>query len=270
VALVALLAHGCSRETTSDVERAEHAEQPVTGAAPSQSPRSSSDLEILVENAADPFSRADGTGYANDLVKAAFAAAGVPVTLAVVPYVRCKTKVLDGSAAACVSMSWAPAFEGHVKFSDEHLIEVHPVYFELTARPLVARSEAELGAGVRIGIIRGYEYPDSAMAVRTRGAIFDEGASEIANLKKLVAGRLDAAMVMDNQLTGTAHWLTEAGVSGLVREAFKSASSEVGYLGVSTSHPRGLSALEQFNRGMKIIRSDGTYDQITRKWSAPG
>ena len=34
-------------------------------------------LEIYVENAADPFSRPDGTGYANDVVRAAFEAVGV-------------------------------------------------------------------------------------------------------------------------------------------------------------------------------------------------
>jgi ABC-type amino acid transport substrate-binding protein len=269
-AWAALLLAGCSKEATEAPATSGQAApiaQPATTSAAGKSQDVSSPLEILVENAADPFSRADGTGYANDLVKAAFAAVDVPVTLTVVPYVRCKAKVLDGSAAVCVSMSWDPSFEGRVKFSDAHLIEVHPVYFENPAHPLVARSEAELGSGIRIGTIRGYEYPDTVMAVRARGGLFVDGASEVANLKKLVAGRLDAAMVMDNKLTGTAHWLREASVTGLVREAFRSASSEVGFLGVSTAHPRGLAALEQFNRGMAIVSGNGTLEQLTKKWS---
>ena len=69
-------------------------------------------LEIHVENAADPFSRPDGTGYANDVVRAAFESVGVRVKFTVVPYARCKYKVLSGAAAVCVSMSWDPSFEG--------------------------------------------------------------------------------------------------------------------------------------------------------------
>ncbi|WP_423049241.1 hypothetical protein [Undibacterium sp. SXout7W] len=47
-------------------------------------------IEIMVEDAADPFSKADGTGYANDQVVAAFSAVGVDIKFNVVPYVRCK------------------------------------------------------------------------------------------------------------------------------------------------------------------------------------
>src|SRR3954453_2238945 len=111
-------------------------------------------LEIYVENAADPFSRPDGTGYANDVVCAALAAVGVRITLKVVPYTRCKYKVLSGEAAACVSMSWDPSFEGRVKFADTPLINVTPVYYENRARPLTARSEAELGKAIVVGTIR--------------------------------------------------------------------------------------------------------------------
>jgi ABC-type amino acid transport substrate-binding protein len=216
-------------------------------------PATAQTLEIYVENAADPFSRPDGTGYANDVVRAAFQAVGVRVQFTVVPYARCKQEVLSSEAVACVSMSWDRSFEGRVKFADTPLIMVTPVYYENPSRPLTARSEAALGKGVTVGTIRGYEYPKSVVEAKDRGVVFEENTSEQANLRKLALGRLDAALVMSNPLTGVDHWAREAEVAHLVRVAFSSSTSENGYFAVSTAHPGGLTALHLYNQGIKII-----------------
>ena len=230
-------------------------------------PATEQTLEVYVENAADPFSRPDGTGYANDVVRAAFEAVGVRVRFVVVPYARCKYKVLSGEAVACVSMSWDPSFEGQVKFADTPLISVTPVYYENPARPLSARSEAELGKGVTLGTIRGYEYPDSVMKAKARGVLFEENASEQANLQKLALGRIDAALVMSNPLTGVDHWVDDANVAQHVRIAFTSATSENGYFAVSTRHPGGLPALRLYNKGITIITANGRLGKIKSKWT---
>ncbi|MES2148819.1 MAG: transporter substrate-binding domain-containing protein [Pseudomonadota bacterium] len=222
---------------------------------------------ITVENGADPYSRPDGSGYANDVVRAAFAAVGVSIVFDVVPYARCKQGVLSARSATCVSMSWDPAFEGKIRFADTPLITITPVYFENGERPLVARSEAQLGAGLRIGTVRGYEYPPAAMRTRARGAVFEEGQSELSNLKKLAAGRLDAALVMSNPLTGVAHWAEAAEVGARVRLAFRSEESEYGYFAVSVEHPDGLALLEKYNAGIKRINGDGTVARLKSKWA---
>ena len=224
-------------------------------------------IEIYVENAADPFSRPDGTGYANDVVRAAFEAVGVRIKFKVVPYARCKYKVLSAEAAACVSMSWDPSFEGRIKFADTPLITVTPVYYENRARPLTARSEAELGKGVVVGTIRGYEYPKTVMEAKARGMVFHENTSEQANLQKLALGRLDAVMVMSNPLTGVGHWAKEADVESHVRVAFTSASSEHGFFAVSIAHRDGLPALAQYNEGIRIITANGRLEQIRARWT---
>ena len=231
------------------------------------SPPAQPTVEIYVENAADPFSRPDGTGYANDVVREAFQSVGVQVKFNVVPYARCKYMALKGEALACVSMSWDPSFEGRIKFADTPLIMVTPVYYENTAHPLTARSEAELGKGIVVGTIRGYEYPETAMKAKARGVVFEENTSEQANLEKLALGRLDAVMVMSNPLTGVDHWAKDANVAGQVRVAFTSASSENGYFAVSTIHPGGLLALHQYNEGIKIITANGRLAQIKARWT---
>src|SRR5258706_1006278 len=75
------------------------------------------DLQIMAEDAAEPFSRADGTGYANEIVKTAFHAAGVEIRFDVVPYARCKKDVDDGKVLACFSMSWDRGVEDTGVFS---------------------------------------------------------------------------------------------------------------------------------------------------------
>src|SRR5262245_4288592 len=61
-------------------------------------------VTIDAEDDAAPWSMADGTGYVNDVVRAAFAAAGWKVTFRVVPYARCKFEVLTGRAAGCFTV----------------------------------------------------------------------------------------------------------------------------------------------------------------------
>jgi len=224
-------------------------------------------LEVYVENAADPFSRPDGTGYANDVVRAAFEAVGVRIRFKVVPYSRCKYMVLSAEAAACVSMSWDPSFEGRIRFADTPLIKVTPVYYENRAQPLFARHEADLGKGIVIGTIRGYEYPKTVMEARARGVVFDENTSEQANLQKLALGRIDGVLVMSNPLTGVGHWAKDADVENLVRVAFTSASSEEGYFAVSIAHHDGLPALAQYNEGIRIITANGRLEQIRLRWT---
>ncbi|NQD35520.1 ABC transporter substrate-binding protein [Permianibacter sp. IMCC34836] len=236
---------------------------------PAGSATAAAPLEIFVEDNADPFSRPDGSGYANDIVRAAFAAAGVDITLVVVPYSRCKKQVIEGSAVACFSMSAAPELVGQVKFADTPLFSVTPTYFENRKRPLKARSEAELGAGVTIGVVREYEYPATTLAAQARGAIFDAHRAEQTNLKMLAAGRLDAALVMTNDLTGDDYWPHAAGVSNKVSVAFHSPSIQIAYLGFSTVHPQGEWALAQYNLGVSRISDNGTLASIRQRWLTP-
>src|SRR4051812_28270989 len=83
----------------------------------------------MAEDAAQPFSGPDGTGYANDLVKAAFKAAGVQVTFDVVPYARCKREVEAGRTPACFSMSWDPGMGKSVIFSQAPIFQVYADVF---------------------------------------------------------------------------------------------------------------------------------------------
>ena len=97
-------------------------------------------LVIAVEDDAAPWSRADGSGYANDVVVAAFKAVGVDVQLRVMPYARCKRMALNGEVAACLSMSPAPELNGSIELSARPLFTCYAGYFyNVNKPPRVAR-----------------------------------------------------------------------------------------------------------------------------------
>lgn len=226
----------------------------------------SAPLLIAVEDDAAPWSQRDGTGFANDVVRAAFNATGVEVELSVVPYARCKDMAVKGKSAACLSMSWLPEFAGKIVFAEEPLFLCYADYFAGSKRPLHATQEDELPRGTVVGIVSGYEYPPSVYALKEKGiVVFEESESEELNLKKLSKGRIDAALVNYNETKPAELLLARAGVAGQVKQAFRSGVLR-SFIGFSTKHPQGMKALEKFNEGHRIIVSNGARETIERKW----
>src|SRR5882672_2575762 len=136
------------------------------------------DLTIMAEDAAQPFSRPDGTGYANDVVKAAFHAAGVEVVLDVVPYARCKKNAEEGRIAACFGMSWYQGVEKVVAFSSLPIFEVHADVFLNRKAPARIARLGEIKTGAVIGIVNEYEYPDGIYELRSRGVVFQPAPND--------------------------------------------------------------------------------------------
>jgi polar amino acid transport system substrate-binding protein len=226
----------------------------------------SAPLVIAVEDDAAPWSQRDGTGFANDTVRAAFKAVNVEVDLSVVPYARGKDMVVKGKLAVCFSMSWVPELAGKVVFSEKPLFTFHDEYFVRSESTLKATKEAELPKGTVVGIVIGYEYPPSVYALKEKGIIiFEESETEESNLKKLAKGRIDAALVNFNETKPVELAIARAGVAGQVKHAFP--SGDLGaFVGFSTKHPQGMKAREQFNEGYRIISTNGTLGRIEREW----
>jgi ABC-type amino acid transport substrate-binding protein len=224
------------------------------------------DLTIMAEDAAPPFSRADGTGFANDVVRAAFKAAGIDVALDVVPYARCKKDAEDGKVPACFSMSGYQGMERSIVFSDQPVITVYSDVFLVRGTVGVSRAE-DLRAGSVIGIVNEYEYPDAVYNLRRSGIVLQSGNDDITNLKLLARKRLDAAIIMTNDLVPQLQKPVQAGVAPQVAYAFR-LGKEDGYVGFSRKHPQGEAARRSFNEGYKRILADRTVDALRRKWSA--
>ena len=221
-------------------------------------------VELMVEDSAAPWSDREGQGYANDVVRAAYAAVHAELTLKVVPYARCKQYAMRGKTAGCFSMSEAPELRGVVVFADQPRFQVTPRFYTNPARPLLAASERDFVPGTRIGIVNGYEYPASVGRLAARGVLLDAANTESPTLRKLAVGRVDAALIMTDEVKTDGMMLKEAQAEHM---AFLFALAPMGsYLGFSVQHPDGERARKLFNEGYRIIAANGVKRAIDRKW----
>jgi ABC-type amino acid transport substrate-binding protein len=223
-------------------------------------------LVVAVEDDAAPWSRPDGTGYANEIVVAAFKAVGVEVDLRVVPYARCKRMAVRGDSVACFSTSPSKDLEADLVLSAQPLFTVQVGYFYNVNKPPRAKSQDQLPPRTLVGTVIGYEYPEEFEMLKKAGRIVvEESNSEEINLKKLAAGRLDLALLTYNDLKSPAWLIERAGVGSTVKTTFL-AGRENSYIAFSKTHPQGHWALEQFNKGHRRISSDGTLRRIHDNW----
>ena len=225
-----------------------------------------STFAIAVEDAAGPWSNKDGAGYANDVVMEAFHAVGFEVKFKVVPYSRCKHMVVGGDTVACFNMSPEPGLEKSVTLSDEPLFIVNYDYFQNINNPLLVKREEDIPKGTIIGIVIDYEYPKSAMKLKEKGVIFQVARDEDTNLKKLVLGRINAAIINHNEIKPVADMINKAGAKGIVKFLLRSGTMG-SYIGFSKKNPEGELARKKFNQGFQIIKNNGTLRRIKSKWT---
>ena len=233
-----------------------------------QIPAEPQPLIIAAEDGAGPWGQVDGTGCGNDLVLAAYAAVKVPVKLEIMPYSRAKNGALSGIYVGCFGMAWTPELKGKILFAEKPLYRVTAMLLQSSVKPLNATSVKELSAGTKVGTVLGYEYPPAFYTlVKQRKLTPMPAYSEIISLKNLELNRVDAALVVVDELKNTDYLIAQAGLAGRVEPAF-SIGGQATFLGFSRAHPLSEYARAKFNEGFAIILRDGTYKRILEAWKA--
>ncbi|MGZ5280434.1 MAG: hypothetical protein ACXWC9_10850 [Pseudobdellovibrionaceae bacterium] len=227
------------------------------------------EIDIMFENAAEPWSKADGTGYANDIVVAAFQEMGVSVKKLVVPYARCKQMALIGKIPACVSMTWLPEFKGLIELAPDPLIILNSDVFENKAKPLPrpTANQCKLPAGLVVGVVNGYEYPKETMDLKPPTKSWVTSGSDVQSLQRLALRRMDAAVVITNDLEERNQKAIAAQVEDRVRFAFN-CGEQTGTIGFSLKSPRGIWARDLYREGYRRLKENGQLDKIHQKWMA--
>jgi ABC-type amino acid transport substrate-binding protein len=224
-------------------------------------------LRIAVEDAADLWSRPDGTGFANEVVRAAFRAVDIDIQLLVVPYARCKQLLVDGSVTACFSMSSAPELHGKALFPRAALFACNTELVQNPARPLRAGRLADLPRGTTVGMVLGYEYPAEVRAAERAGKItFVTAPSETILMRKLSAGRLDAILVNVNETKSLEYVAALAGVA-TGYQSIEHVGRLESFIGFSASDPRAAQARDAFDEGMHRIVANGILARVQRQWT---
>jgi polar amino acid transport system substrate-binding protein len=217
------------------------------------------------EDQAGPWGRSDGTGCGNDIVKAAFAASGDSVVLDILPYARAKKMAVDGELAGCFAMSWEDRLKGKMTFAANPLYKAQYIMVGSHTAANKKQSIDKLPPKSILGLVKDYEYPPVARGVAAEGVIIEETASEVQNLKKLAAGRLDATIVNCDPLKALRFLFKQAEVEEKV-DSMSVVGSEGSFVGFSLRNPSGMRAKERFDKGMAIILKNGTYDSTVKSW----
>lgn len=222
-------------------------------------------LELGVEDAAAPWSKKDGTGFANDVVKAAYRAVGIEAKFRVLPYARCKYLAKKGDIPACFSVSPEPHLEDDILLSRHPLFRLHYDYYHFLGAPLHASGTEDLPPGTTVGIVNGYEYPPSVARVQEHGVKLEPSHDEVTNLRKLALGRIDAAILNYNDIKTIRSMTDAAGVTGKVGFVFHAGEMNA-YVGFSKNNSLGRWAKREFDRGHELIHKNGTLAKIENLW----
>jgi len=224
-------------------------------------------LVIGAEDDAAPWSYADGRGYVNELVRAAFARQGWQLKLDVLPYVRCKQMALRGELAACFTTSLEPELKGRLLFPSVPVIEPRHVLMVAANSPLAGCEPQRWGRALKVALVNGYEYADGIEAMlQGRQLQPQKTNSELAGLRMVALGRVDAAAVTLDEVKRLDYLLQR---SSLRAEGFRQLcdfGSMPGYVAFSVRHPQGRAAMEAFELGLAELLKDGSVARLQREW----
>lgn len=203
-------------------------------------------------------------GFAVDVLDAAYAAVGIKVQFVAAPYARCLMLVQTGQALGCFDSL------NDAKLSREFLFHKEPVF--KAAIGIYARVDASAQKlavadlkGRRVGVTHGYTYSDQ---VETDRQILRETApTDISNLRKLLLGRSEYSLMY----TRVADYLMAAHageLKGKVRQVGLISEDSL-FISFSKHRPEASRYADLLDRGLLIIRANGTYASIEKKWRTP-
>ena len=221
-------------------------------------------LLIGAEDDWAPFSSAENgqpTGMAVDIVRAIFADANIPIKLVSVPYARCMRETKSGRLAGCfdtlpdAQMLRDYLFHTKPLFSDPLLILAR------ADRPVASVQVRDL-EDTRVVITHGYSYGDEFESNHKIQRI--EGVADISNLRMLVAGRADYAIVYQRILR---HQMRNKGhdLSGQLKTVGQLSDAKL-YLSFSRNWADMPGVIERFNAAHARLARNGAIAAIHQKW----
>lgn len=209
-------------------------------------------------------------GYVTAVVRAAFADQGMAVEIEIYPWARAlhlaRTGAVDGLVPEYFNTSREAEFEFSAPFpggplvlykrrSDAIGFSVDPVRNQDAAlRALKSR---------RFGVVRGYL--NTPVFDAANYLIKEEASDDATNLRKLVYGRIDLA-VIDRRV---AEHLIRSNYPSYANkiEPMEPALAEIPlYIAFSRKSPRMREALAAFNRGLAAMRADGRLAALHQRY----
>lgn len=131
--------------------------------------------------------------------------------------------------------------------------------FVFTRKGTPALATVEALRGKRVGITRGYPY--SREVTDNTAFVIEEAMSDETNIRKLVAGRIDA-FVLDEK-TGVKAFEALGLTAEMQYDRRRPVSRQEVYVAFKDS-PEGRAMAKQFSDGLRQLKASGRYKTITR------
>lgn len=204
------------------------------------------------------------SGFAVDVIEAAYAKVGIKVEFISAPYSRCLMLVKTGRALGCFDslndVTLAPDFLFHHEPLFKAVIGIY------ATNPAQAKPVYPVNLrGRRVGFTHEYTYGDEIE--KDKKILREVAPSDLSNLRKLLLGRSDFSLVY----TRIVDYL-----EGAYPAEFKGKIHQVGiavedklYVSFSKSWPDAKRYAKLLDQGLIAIREDGTYQQLEKKWATP-
>lgn len=216
------------------------------------------DTIVVATNDWTPYNTAEGTGLVDQIVQEAFALVGHEVSYSVQPWARAYISVSTGIADMTYPWSYSEERDAEITFNESPLMVNRSIFWHQAGKPFSWNSFEDLKA-FSIGGMIGYS--DTELLEQNDVPV-SKVQTEIQNLKKLIAGRVDAfAMneVVGNQIINEN--LTESEKSKIAAYQAK-ALVESNMHGVFSPNEKGQKLAEDFEKGLQMLKASGRYDEI--------
>lgn len=219
-------------------------------------------LIIAAEDDWIPFSRKNGTGMANEIVRVAFKSMGFNVDFKVYPYPRVLSYLDKGVYLAGLNVPLDKEARSRYILGQEKLFEAASYYYHNQNNPLKVKNREQLRKGESVGVVRNYGYGDHYLNLAASGRITPIlNVSETANIKMLSLGRVDSILLYEQ----SAKELLDTQNQSVVKKAFKNESIAI-FLAFSKKHPESKVFVKIFDQGMRKIKKSGELQKILKSY----
>lgn len=210
-----------------------------------------------------PFVQAGKVRYAGisvDVVQEALRTQGYALRMTIMPWAEALENVKQGKTDLLVATWFTEARTDFLRYSDPYM--QNELKFIMPASSDFSFTGMDSLKGKKIGVVEGYGYGDEFLNAShfTRVVAKDTPT----NLRKLLAGHID--MTLDDAAVAT----MQIQGAGLKTSQFKFSENNLSendlHVTSGLANPRNEELINAFNKGLKEIKANGTFDKLLKRY----
>lgn len=205
-----------------------------------------------------PYNTKDGGGLVDEIVKEAFALVGHEVTYVVLPWARAYDSVKAGDSDITYPWSFNEDRNKEITYNETPLVVNRSIFWFKEGTNFSWSDFSDLN-NYSIGAMIGYGDTD---ILKANNIEVQETKDELTNLKKLLAGRIDAFAM--NEVVG--NQIIKQNLSAAEQSQLKTYPEnplvQSNMHAVFSPNARGEKLAADFDKGLKMLIDSGRYDEI--------